>query len=123
QLVTGPGRVLRIGYRRHAQKRYAHLRETCPPVLLTVAETPEQLQPAQGFQRQTDRLVFWPALQAATGQIGKGTQQQTRTPLHRRHLQRPVGAADLTAEQRGRARARWLEMTTAQRSRQDHAAQ
>ena len=55
--------------------------------------------------------------------MGKALEQQAPAPLHRRHLQRPVDAADLAAEQRGRGHLLLTQVMPAKGRRQGRTAQ
>src|SRR5690606_29558585 len=93
------------------------------PVALVVAEATEQAVPAQALQGQADRLILRTSLEACSGDVVKAFQQQATAPLQRRHLERPVDATDLRAEQGRRGRLVGAQITAAESRRQGGAAQ
>src|ERR1700712_4603732 len=101
EFATGPGRVLMIPSPRNAQQRDPDLGQPRPPVILFVAKTAEQTVPAHGFKDDAHWLILGTALETRAGHVFEALEQQSRAPLHRRHLQWPVVARDLAAEQRG----------------------
>ncbi|MNK95559.1 hypothetical protein D3C87_1157980 [compost metagenome] len=64
QLATRPGRVLMITRGTDRQYGQLDLGQACPPVLVGIAEAPEQAKPAHAFQGQANRFVLRATLEA-----------------------------------------------------------
>ncbi|MNY19462.1 hypothetical protein D3C86_1528990 [compost metagenome] len=79
--------------------------------------------PAHAFQGQADRLIFRPTLEPRAGNRRKALEQQASAPLHRRHFQRPVSTAELTAEQGRRRHSILVEVVPAQCPGEGNATQ
>ncbi|MCY1435353.1 hypothetical protein D9M71_514450 [compost metagenome] len=123
QLAARPDRILVVTDGTHGQQWHLHFAQPPPPIALGITKAAKQAEPAQAFQCQPNGLIFRPAFEPGTGDLAEPLEQQARAPLHRWNFQRPISAADLTAEQGGTGHLSLPQVVPAQCRCQGDAAQ